>query len=119
MTGGQDCHGAQKGAHTGDVSADMLKDAGAKWVIVGHSERRAEVKRGGHGETSKLVREKCLPRRWRVCGALSASVKRWPSESPAIRSRSSVRSCVNHRPIHAARDTLSLLMSLSGPSVPA
>ena len=60
MTGGQDCHGAQKGSHTGDVSADMLKDAGAKWVIVGHSERRAEVKRGGHGETSKLVREKVL-----------------------------------------------------------
>ena len=60
MTGGQDCHGAQKGAHTGDVSADMLKDAGANWVIVGHSERRAEVKRGGHGETSKLVREKVL-----------------------------------------------------------
>ena len=60
MTGGQDCHGAQKGAHTGDVSADMLKDAGAKWVIVGHSERRAEVKRGGHGETSKLVRDKVL-----------------------------------------------------------
>ena len=60
MTGGQDCHGAQKGAHTGDVSADMLKDAGAKWVIVGHSERRAELKRGGHGETSKLVREKVL-----------------------------------------------------------
>jgi len=60
MTGGQDCHGAQKGAHTGEVSADMLKDAGAKWVIVGHSERRAEVKRGGHGETSKLVREKVL-----------------------------------------------------------
>ena len=60
MTGGQDCHGAQKGAHTGDVSAQMLKDAGAKWVIVGHSERRTEVKRGGHGETSKLVREKVL-----------------------------------------------------------
>ena len=60
MTGGQDCHSAQKGAHTGDVSADMLKEAGAKWVIVGHSERRAEVKRGGHGETSKLVREKVL-----------------------------------------------------------
>ncbi|MEE3059576.1 MAG: triose-phosphate isomerase, partial [Pseudomonadota bacterium] len=60
MTGGQDCHGAQKGSHTGDVSADMLKDAGAKWVIVGHSERRAGVKRGGHGETSKLVRDKVL-----------------------------------------------------------
>lgn len=60
MTGGQDCHAAEKGAHTGDVSAEMLKDAGAKWVIVGHSERRADVKRGGHGETSKIVREKML-----------------------------------------------------------
>lgn len=60
MSGGQDCHGAEKGAHTGDVSAEMLKDAGAKWVIVGHSERRAEVKSGGHGETSKKVRDKVL-----------------------------------------------------------
>ena len=60
MTGGQDCHDAQKGAHTGDVSANMLKDAGAKWVIVGHSERRAGVTQGGHGETSKLVRDKVL-----------------------------------------------------------
>ena len=60
MTGGQDCHGAQNGAHTGDVSADMLKDAGAKWVIVGHSERRAGVKQGGHGESSKLVCQKVL-----------------------------------------------------------
>ena len=60
MSGGQDCHGAEKGAHTGDVSAAMLKDAGAKWVIVGHSERRADVKSGGHGETSKKVRDKVL-----------------------------------------------------------
>ena len=60
MSGGQDCHGAEKGPYTGDVSAEMLKDAGAKWVIVGHSERRAEVKSGGHGETSKKVRDKVL-----------------------------------------------------------
>ena len=60
MSGGQDCHGAEKGAHTGDVSAAMLKDAGARGVIVGHSERRAEVKSGGHGETSKKVRDKVL-----------------------------------------------------------
>ena len=39
--GGQDCHMAQSGAHTGCVSADMLKEAGASVVIVGHSERRA------------------------------------------------------------------------------
>tara|TARA_X000000950_G_scaffold271526_1_gene352711 strand:+ start:1448 stop:2242 length:795 start_codon:yes stop_codon:yes gene_type:complete len=63
MIGGQDCHPAEKGAHTGDISADMLKDAGAKWVILGHSERRAEVKLGGHGETSKLVRDKALAAR--------------------------------------------------------
>lgn len=48
--GGQDCHPNQSGAHTGDVSAEMLKDAGATHVIVGHSERRAD-----HGETSEMV----------------------------------------------------------------
>jgi len=41
LLGGQDCHEAQAGAHTGDVSAAMLKDAGADFVILGHSERRA------------------------------------------------------------------------------
>ncbi len=39
-TGGQDCHAATSGAHTGDVSAEMLKDSGATYVILGHSERR-------------------------------------------------------------------------------
>jgi triosephosphate isomerase len=53
--GGQDCHALHKGAHTGDVSAAMLRDAGATWVIVGHSERRQN-----HGETDELVREKVL-----------------------------------------------------------
>jgi triosephosphate isomerase len=38
--GGQDCHAAPSGAHTGDIAAEMLKDAGASYVIVGHSERR-------------------------------------------------------------------------------
>ncbi|MCA0434100.1 MAG: triose-phosphate isomerase [Proteobacteria bacterium] len=42
--GGQDCHAAASGAHTGDISADMLKDAGASMVIVGHSERRTNHK---------------------------------------------------------------------------
>jgi triosephosphate isomerase len=51
--GGQDCHVNASGAHTGDISAEMLKDAGAKYVIVGHSERRAD-----HGETDGLVRAK-------------------------------------------------------------
>jgi triosephosphate isomerase len=53
MVGGQDCHPKASGAHTGDISADMLKDAGASHVIVGHSERRAD-----HGETDALVRAK-------------------------------------------------------------
>lgn len=52
-TGGQDCHTAVKGAHTGDVSAAMLADAGADFVIVGHSERRRD-----HGETDALVKAK-------------------------------------------------------------
>ena len=51
--GGQDCHPAPSGAHTGDVSAEMLADAGATHVIVGHSERRAD-----HGETDATVRAK-------------------------------------------------------------
>ena len=53
MIGGQDCHPEAAGAHTGDVSAEMLADAGAKAVIVGHSERRAD-----HGEDDALVRAK-------------------------------------------------------------
>ena len=51
--GGQDCHPEEAGAHTGDVAAAMLAEAGATHVIVGHSERRAD-----HGETDALVRAK-------------------------------------------------------------
>jgi triosephosphate isomerase (TIM) len=51
--GGQDCHPKASGANTGDISAEMLADAGASAVIVGHSERRAD-----HGETDVLVRQK-------------------------------------------------------------
>ncbi len=53
--GGQDCHAEPCGAHTGDISASMLRDAGARWVILGHSERRAE-----HAEQDGLVRAKVL-----------------------------------------------------------
>lgn len=53
LAGGQDCHAAPSGAHTGDLSAGMLADAGAQYVIVGHSERRAN-----HGETDDQVRAK-------------------------------------------------------------
>ena len=51
--GGQDCHAAASGAHTGDISAAMLADAGASHVILGHSERRAD-----HGEMDGAVRAK-------------------------------------------------------------
>ena len=51
--GAQDCHQAESGAHTGCVSVPMLKEAGARLVIVGHSERRAD-----HGETDAIVRAK-------------------------------------------------------------
>ena len=51
--GGQDCHAAASGAHTGDIAAGMLADAGASHVILGHSERRQD-----HGETSAAVRAK-------------------------------------------------------------
>ena len=51
--GAQDCHAKASGAHTGDLSAEMLADAGAGAVIVGHSERRAD-----HGETDAVVRAK-------------------------------------------------------------
>jgi triosephosphate isomerase len=51
--GAQDCHPKASGAHTGDLSAEMLADAGASAIIVGHSERRAD-----HGENDVLVRQK-------------------------------------------------------------
>ncbi len=51
--GGQDCHTASSGAHTGDISAEMLLDAGADTVILGHSERRDD-----HGEQNEDIRAK-------------------------------------------------------------
>jgi len=56
--GGQDCHAEAAGAYTGDISAEMLRDAGAAAVIVGHSERRRY-----HGETDAAVRAKALAAR--------------------------------------------------------
>jgi triosephosphate isomerase (TIM) len=53
MVGGQDCHGKMSGAHTGDISAEMIADAGGYAVIVGHSERRAD-----HNETDAVVKAK-------------------------------------------------------------
>ena len=61
--GAQDCHGAAEGAHTGDISAAMLADAGAKFVILGHSERRQN-----HAESDAVVQAK-------VQAALDAGLK--------------------------------------------
>ena len=58
--GGQDCHWEASGAHTGDISAEMLADAGAVAVIVGHSERRAD-----HGEDDATVARKAAAA-WRA-----------------------------------------------------
>jgi triosephosphate isomerase (TIM) len=53
LLGGQDCHTRQHGAHTGDLSAAMLRDAGCSHVILGHSERRTD-----HHESDALIRAK-------------------------------------------------------------
>ncbi len=53
LIGGQDCHANPSGAHTGDLSAEMIKNAGARACIVGHSERRAD-----HNESSEAVKLK-------------------------------------------------------------
>ncbi|MAZ15414.1 MAG: triose-phosphate isomerase [Ahrensia sp.] len=58
--GAEDCHEKESGAHTGDVSAEMIADAGAKSVIVGHSERRTD-----HGETDAIVQAKAAAA-WRA-----------------------------------------------------
>ncbi|MFD0979266.1 triose-phosphate isomerase [Tropicimonas aquimaris] len=54
-TGAQDCHMNASGAHTGDISAEMIKDAGGTYVILGHSERRTD-----HGETDEIVNAKTM-----------------------------------------------------------
>src|SRR6185437_10491171 len=53
FVGGQNCHAKPYGAHTGDIAAGMLRDAGCSHVIVGHSERRTDC-----GETDAMVRAK-------------------------------------------------------------
>ena len=53
--GSQDCHADVSGAHTGDISAEMVKDIGAKAAIVGHSERRTD-----HGESDRAVQAKAI-----------------------------------------------------------
>ncbi len=93
-SGGEDCHADASGAHTGDISAEMLKDAGASFVIVGHSERRID-----HGETDAMVHEKAR-------GAWRAGL------TPII--------CVGEtHDQHAAGDTMKVLSAQIAGSVPS
>lgn len=65
-TGAQDCHAKPSGAHTGDISAAMITDAGGTYVILGHSERRTD-----HGETDAVV---CAKAEAALAGGLIAVV---------------------------------------------
>jgi triosephosphate isomerase len=83
--GGQDCHWQASGAHTGDVSAEMLADAGAVAVILGHSERRAD-----HGETDGLVARKTAAA-WRAGLVAIVCVGETEAERDARRTLAKVR----------------------------
>jgi triosephosphate isomerase len=83
--GGQDCHWEASGAHTGDVSAEMLADAGAVAVLLGHSERRAD-----HGETDGLVARKAAAA-WRAGLTAIVCVGETEAERDARRTLARVR----------------------------
>ena len=113
--GGQDCHDKASGAFTGDISAEMLKDAGASAVIVGHSERRQY-----HGESDSQVAAKARAA-WRG-GSLSHHLHR-RDRKPARRGRSASRMPQpdhrqRSRERHAGKHRR-LPMSRSGRSAPA
>ena len=77
LLAGQDCHAAPSGAHTGDIAPEMLKEAGASAVIVGHSERRVD-----HGETSAEVKAKAEGRIVPVLSPSFVSEKRVTNAQP-------------------------------------
>ena len=114
VTGGQDCHPAASGAHTGDVSAQMLSDAGAQYVIVGHSERRTN-----HGETDELVQLKALAAHAAGLVPIICVGEPRPSAMPARRRASSRPSSPGPFPTIGRGIRSSSPMSPSGPSVPA
>ena len=102
MLVGECCHAKASGAHTGEVAAEMLRDCGATYVIVGHSERRADC-----GETDAIVAAKAeaawraglvpivcigetlaerrLARRWRCWRPSSGQRSRWCNSGEAGR----------------------------------
>ena len=80
--GGQTCRSESCGAHTGDISAAMLRDAGASYVILGHSERRAS-----YGETNTAVRARAVSAAAAGLTPSSASGKLRPTVRPGGRFR--------------------------------
>jgi len=106
--GGQDCHAKDSGAFTGDISAPMIKDAGAQYVIVGHSERRQY-----HGETDAAVKAKAEAA---LKSGLTAIV--CVGETRAEREAGKAIEIVSCRPAARRRRSWSP-MSRSGRSAPA
>lgn len=84
LIGAQDCHAEPSGAHTGDIAAEMLADAGARAVIVGHSERRAD-----HHETDAQIRAKAQAA-WRAGLTAIVCVGEQPGEREAGRTLQTV-----------------------------
>ena len=107
--GAQDCHAAAAGAFTGDIAAEMLADAGASAVIVGHSERRSF-----HHETDAEIRAKALAAAGPASWPWSAWARPAPSARPAIPSRWSAASSRVRCP--TARETSRSLTSRFGRS---
>ncbi|MGY3344538.1 MULTISPECIES: triose-phosphate isomerase [unclassified Bradyrhizobium] len=84
--GAQDCHAKASGAHTGDIAAEMLVDAGATAIIVGHSERRAD-----HGEGDGLIRQKAEAA-WRAGAAAIVCIGETQAQRDAGQTLEIVRS---------------------------
>lgn len=87
MVGGQDCHAEESGAFTGDIAAPMLRDSGALFVIVGHSERRS-----GHGESDAIVQAKAS-----AAIAAGLSVILCVGESEAVRDAGQAEAVVSEQ----------------------
>ena len=109
--GGQDCHAEASGAHTGDISAEMLEDAGASAVIVGHSERRADHRRdrrhgarqggsGAGGPGSPPSSASARPQR-RARGRPDARRRRRPARRLAAGRRDADNLVVAYEPVWA------------------
>ena len=91
VVGGQDCHAQEKGAHTGDTSAWMLKDLGCEYAIVGHSERRTD-----HAETDAVVKAKAE-------SALAAGIKAIVCVGETLEERDAGKTLdVNKRQVHGS-----------------